>query len=136
LLGGDSSAVKVDLRVELDKPSMRVTERGRATLTVRNNGSAMFDASSGPDLIGVLVTPGTCHVVGTFIGGTQSVLVFHQVQPGQSATIPVVFGTARCDGGEGSAIPPGVYGLLVLVGANEREPGSGYVSPEVLVTIT
>jgi hypothetical protein len=133
---GDPSSVKVDLAVELDKPSMRVTELGRATLTVRNNGSAMFDASSGPDLIGVLVTPGTCHVVGTFIGGTPSVLVLHQVQPGQSATIPIIFGTARCDGGEGSAKPPGVYGLLVVVGANECEPASGYVSREVLATIT
>ena len=136
VLGGDPAAVKLDLSVELVKPSMHVTELGRATLTVRNNGSTAFDASSGPELIGLLVTPGTHHVVGAFTGATQSVLVFHQVQPGQSATIPVIFGTARCDGGAGSAIPPGVYGLVVVVGANGREPGSGYVSPEVVVTIT
>ncbi len=136
VLGGDPAAVKLDLSVELIKPSMRVTELGRATLTVRNNGSTVFDASSGPELIGALVTPGTHHVVGAFTGATQSVLVFHQVQPGQSATIPVIFGTARCDGGEGSAIPPGVYGLVVVVGASGREAGRGYVSPEVVVTIT
>jgi hypothetical protein len=134
VLGGDPAAGKLELSVELAKPTMPVTELGQATLTIRNNGSTMFD-SGGPNVSGVLVTPGTRHVVGTFNGPTGAAFMILQIQPGQSATVPVIVGTTRCDTSEGTSIAPGVYGLLVVVSANDSDHGS-YVAPEVPVTIT
>jgi hypothetical protein len=133
---GDPAAVKLELSLTLAKSNFNVSEVGRATLRVQNNGTEVFDGSGGPDLIGVLVEPGTRRVVARFTGGTKAIAIGRQIAPGESADISVIFGAARCDGGEGSALPPGVYGLRVVVGGDQRTPGSGYLSPEIPVTLT
>ena len=56
-------------------------------------------------------------------------------RPGEDGEIAVVFGASRCDGEPGSALPPGRYGLrVVLTSAGGGEPS--LVSPATIVTIT
>ncbi|HUC04910.1 MAG TPA: hypothetical protein VL961_05900, partial [Acidimicrobiales bacterium] len=38
-----------------------------------------------------------------------------QLEPGQSSNIPIVGGTARCDGARGSALPAGLYAATTEV---------------------
>ncbi len=58
--------------------------------------------------------------------------------PGQSGTIDVVFGAGRCDGGPGSAIPPGEYRLVVALTTEgaDRTSAPAYLSPEIPMTVT
>jgi hypothetical protein len=133
---GDPAAAKVELSLTLAKSAFTVAEVGQATLRVHNLGTETFNASSGPEIVGVVVQPSTSHVVGQFTGAARLSLIVRPIAPGESADIPVIFGAARCDGGEGSALPPGVYGLRAVLGADPRTPGSGYMSPEIPVTLT
>jgi hypothetical protein len=63
-----------------------------------------------------LVTPGTRRVVGTDAGVIAGTAYAPVLAPGQSQSIPIVAGTARCDGGVGSALPPGRYEAVGLLG--------------------
>jgi hypothetical protein len=60
------------------------------------------------------------------------------LDPGESGTIAVIFGAARCDGEPGSALPPGTYGLRVAL-TQEGPPDQNYpvyLSSEAVVTVT
>jgi hypothetical protein len=134
--GADPALAQLELSLTSDQPTFTVSDTGTAMLRIRNIGSESFEAETGNVLVGVLVEPQTRHVVGRFTGGLAGVGLRTTVPPGESADVRVIFGASRCDGGEGSALPPGIYGLRVVIGDNPNEPGSGYLSPEIPVTLT
>jgi hypothetical protein len=84
----------------------------------------------------VLVRPGTLQVVGidseVIAGGGD----LTQLTPGEASTIPVVGGTARCDGGLGSALPPGTYQVIVRVAPEGRHPYPAYLTPPEPIRVT
>lgn len=47
----------------------------------------------------------------------------------------MLYGASRCDGGPGSALPPGRYGLRVVLAPEGSEPGPSLLSPQALVTV-
>lgn len=62
-----------------------------------------------------LVEPGTHRVVGSYAGAIAGTGYAPLLAPGQTQTVAIVGGTARCDGGIGSAAPPGSYDAVGLV---------------------
>jgi hypothetical protein len=66
--------------------------------------------------ISVVVTAlGTRRIVGVFAGGVAGTGWAPLLKPGQPQSVTVAGGTARCDGGVGSALPPGRYDAVGLV---------------------
>ncbi len=63
----------------------------------------------------VITNPGTRRVVGIFTGAIAGTAAAPMLLPGQSQNVAVVGGTGRCDGGIGSALPPGRYDAVAEV---------------------
>jgi hypothetical protein len=63
----------------------------------------------------VVTSPGTRRVVGVFAGGVAGTGWAPLLNPGRPQSVTVEGGTARCDGGVGSALPPGRYDAVGLV---------------------
>jgi hypothetical protein len=138
LVGIDPATIGLELSIVLDTPTISQGQAGQGKLIEKNIGSAPFSVGSGEPVVGKLVYPGTLRVVGEFTGGIAGVGGGPQLASGESGTISIVFGAGRCDGEPGSAVPPGVYGLRVLLTQEGPNPGSypAYLSPEVQVTVT
>jgi hypothetical protein len=99
------------------------------------SGPASFFMDTGQPLEAVVVRPGTRQVVGVLSGGIAGTGYGPRVGPGESGMVPVVGGTARCDGGIGSALPPGRYQVVVRV-APESPPNSpDYLTPPVALRV-
>jgi hypothetical protein len=124
----------LDLSLTLARPTVRSGDFGKAALVVYNNGPGVFGMDTGEPLVAQLVRPGTRRVVGTLGIPTAGIGYGVPLNLGQSETIPVLFGTARCDGGIGSAMPPGLYAVLVYI---HPEGGAGpfYYAPQVLLLV-
>lgn len=74
----------------------------------------------------VITKPGTRRVVGLYAGFIAGTAYVPLLIPGQTRAIPIVGGTARCDGGIGSALPPGHYDAVAEVsGVGVDGPGGG-----------
>jgi hypothetical protein len=110
---------------------------GSVVFKDRSGRRAQLD-SAGPILV-ELIEPGTHRVVGTDAGAIGGTGEGGAIAPGATYPIPVVGGTARCDGGIGSALPPGHYTAVGLVGgAGVSVPdnsGPTYVSSVVPVEV-
>jgi hypothetical protein len=63
----------------------------------------------------VITKPGTRRVVGILTSPIAGVGYAVGLSPGQSLNIGIVGGTGRCDGGIGSALPPGRYDAVAEV---------------------
>jgi hypothetical protein len=63
----------------------------------------------------VITKPGTRRVVGVLTSPVAGVGYAVGLSPGQSLNIGIVGGTGRCDGGLGSALPPGRYEAVAEV---------------------
>lgn len=104
---------------------VRLHERGPGTLSM----------NIGQPLQAVLVRPGSLRVVGVYVDGIAGTGQIVSLAPGQSTTVRVVGGTARCDGGTGSALPAGTYGATVLVSAEGAGPTPDYFTAPVTLRV-
>lgn len=93
------------------------------------DGSKPFDMDLGQPLNAWLVRRGTRRVVGVYAGGILGTGYVTRLKTGHLRPIPIVGGTARCDGEIGSALPPGVYNVVVLV-APEESPYRPVYEPQ------
>ncbi len=99
------------------------------------SGPASFFMDTGQPLEAVVVRPGTRQVVGVYSGVIAGTGYGPRLGPGESGTVPVLGGTARCDGGIGSALPPGRYQVVVRV-APEAPPNTpDYLTPPVALRV-
>ena len=132
IVGSDPARAGLALAVVADTASLAAYQAGKAHLVVRNIGATRFAIDSGIPIVGVLVTPGTNHVVGRTVGAIAGVGGGVDLAPGEEGSIPITFGGGRCDGHAGSAVPPGVYGLRVALTAEgpSDEVRPIYLSPE------
>lgn len=86
---------------------------GKVAVRATGNRTVRLDANSP---ISVVVTaPGTRRVVGVFAGAVAGTGLTRLVNPGQPQSVAIVGGTARCDGGVGSVLPPGRYNAVGLI---------------------
>jgi hypothetical protein len=102
---------------------------------VTYDGPARFFMDTGQPLEAVVVRRGTRRVVGVYSGGIGGTGYGPRLAPGQSGKIPVIGGTARCDGGIGSALPPGRYQVIVQVAPETVPHSPAYLSPPVALRV-
>lgn len=134
--GGDPLPSGLSLRLVVDHRTIQTGDVGHATLVVSEGGPGTFQMDTGQPLVAWLVRPGTRKVVGAIDVGIGGTGYAPQVRRGREGRIPVVFGTARCDGGRGSASPPGRYDTVVFM--RKEGPGGGpvYYAPSVPMVVT
>jgi len=123
------------LVLTLDQKTIKPTDALGATLAVTNEGPGTFSMNLGQPLVASIVTPGSLHVVGSFSGSVGGTGLALELGPGQSHPIPVIVGTARCDGGRGSALPAGHYGVRVAIEPETQPPMPRYLASEVGLTV-
>ncbi len=133
---GDHLPPGLMLALMTDDRTVRSGDFGNATLVVSEIGRATFQMDTGQPLVAQVVQAGTRRVVGTYSAGIGGTGYAPKVGPGQHESIPVVFGTARCDGGPGSAVPPGHYDLVVYMHPEGRGGGPVYYVPAVPLVVT
>jgi hypothetical protein len=123
------------LALTLDHDTLHGTEgSGAGTLHVRFDGPGRFTLEGGGrPIVAKVVRPGTRTVVGTFTGGLAGTGLSLGLGPGEGRDVDVVVGVARCDGGTGSALPPGTYGVRAGLGPDGEPPQ--YLAPEVRLLI-
>jgi hypothetical protein len=86
---------------------------GKVVFRATGNTNVRLIANSS---ISVVVTArGTRRVVAVFAGGVAGTGWAPLLKPGQPVSVGIVGGTARCDGGVGSALPPGRYDAVGVV---------------------
>ena len=98
-------SVTLDLR----PPMVRSGENLQGTVVFHNPGTGRVRVDSVEPVEIVITRPGTRRVVGVYSGGIAGTGYAPPLGPGQSKAVRIVGGTARCDGGLGSALPPGRY---------------------------
>jgi ApbE superfamily uncharacterized protein (UPF0280 family) len=86
---------------------------------------------SGRDLMSA-VTDGSGRVVGLYVGPRNAMRVGFPIEPQQSTRVPVLIGTASVVPELGYAVPPGKWGLVVLL---QTESGR-WLQASLDVTIT
>lgn len=123
------------LALRLDSIKVRSGELVRGIVTVTNNSATPFFMDTGQPLQAVIVRRGTRTPVGVYTGGIAGTGYGVRLSKGHSETIPVLVGTARCDGGIGSAVPPGHYQAVVLV-MDETGKGPRYLTPPASLLVT
>jgi hypothetical protein len=106
---------RVYLQLRLNTPAVASGSDFAGTVTLTNEGSSSFSTNIGQPLEAVLVKAGSRRVVGVYVDGIAGTGLLVKLAPGRSARVKFVGGTARCDGGVGSALPAGEYGVTVLV---------------------
>jgi hypothetical protein len=84
----------------------------------------------------VLTKPGTRRVVGIFDGAIAGTAYGALLSPGQTKRVDVVGGTGRCDGGLGSALPPGRYNAVAQVSGTAIDGNGGLVGSVPVTTFT
>ena len=126
----------LSLTLVLQHTSIRSGALGSGDLVVHEGGPGTFTMDTGQPITAELVRPGTRKVVGTYDAGIGGTGYGPNLTAGQSEQVPVVWGAARCDGGIGSAVPPGRYEVLAYAHHEERGPGPLYYAPGVSITVT
>lgn len=137
LIGVDPAGAGLQLTLVADTPTIRQSEVGRAHLVIKNVGTTRFSIDPGQPMLASIVAPATTRVIGhdTFIIAGTGLLV--DLEPGEDGTVRVEFGAGRCDGGPGSAVPAGTYGLRVVLTPEGASTGSAaYLSPEIPISVT
>ncbi len=121
-------------------PSKRSVTSGtsfRGAIRVTNRGSKDITLTSG-SMATYVVKQGTRRVAGATSSFKLDVLYSYVVKPGRSVSIPVIGGTTRCDGGIGSALPPGSYDVVEKFGVPDYRSRKTYqyLTPPVLIRVT
>jgi len=132
---GDPLPPGLGLALALHDRTITTGNFGDATLVVSESGKGTFQMDTGQPLIAQVVRRGTRRVVGTYGAGIGGTGYGPEVVAGRDESIPVVFGTARCDGGPGSAMPRGDYDVVVYVHPEGRGGGPVYYARAVPLVV-
>jgi hypothetical protein len=102
---------------------------------ITETGPGLFSMDAGQPVQAVVVRTGTQKVVGVDSGAIGGTGYMVKLARGQSTTVAVVGGTARCDGGTGSALPAGTYGVMVQISSEDPGPSPDYLTPQVRLRV-
>jgi hypothetical protein len=132
-----TTAVPPGLAVSLRLTSRTVRSGSNfaGSVVVRNKGTGSFEMDTGQPMQAVVVRTGTRRVVGVYSGGIAGTGYGPRIEPGHSYRVNVFGGTARCDGGYGSALPAGRYQVVTLV-MDESGKAPRFATPPVSLTVT
>jgi hypothetical protein len=120
----------VRLSLHLDGTSVSSGSDFRGTLLIREVGPARFSMATGQPVQAVVVLRGTQKVVAVYSGVIAGTGYLVNLVRGESQAVPVIGGTARCDGGIGSALPAGTYGVTAEISTEGNGPALDYLTPQ------
>jgi hypothetical protein len=112
-----TSTIPAGYSATLDLRSTKVKSGANLTGTVKfkDTGTSDVRIDPGEPIEMVVTKPHTRRVVGIYSGAIGGVGYSKLLQPGHTAEVDAIGGTARCDGGLGSALPPGRYDAVAEV---------------------
>jgi hypothetical protein len=125
----------IHISLHLDSQTVRSGASFSGNVAIQESGPGSFNMDTGQPLQAVVVRPGTHQVIGVFTGAIGGTGYGHLLAPGQSESINVIGGTARCDGQLGSALPPGNYRVIVQVAPEVSPHSPAYLTPPVAVRV-
>lgn len=103
----------LEMSVEVDQEVLQAGDDGHGRLMLRNTGTERIGPlDSGQPLAGSLLNS-SLEVVGGYSGWIAGVGRIIDLAPGESASLPVIFGTASTREELGYILPPGQYWLQV-----------------------
>jgi hypothetical protein len=112
----------LEMNVEVDQTVLEIGDDGHGRLVLRNNGPERIGPlGCGQPLVGSLLNA-SHEAVGGFTGWIAGTGLTVDLEPGRSASIKVIFGTASTREELGYALPPGRYWLKVQM---PFRPGPG-----------
>jgi hypothetical protein len=117
---GLAPGLHLDLR--LARSTVRSGRSGKGKLVITNAGPGTFNVDTGQPLVGFVLHPGTRRVVATSVFAVGGTGFDARMRPKTTVSVPVVFGTGRCDGGVGSALPAGRYDVAVFISVSGTRP--------------
>jgi len=109
----EQSSGRLEISVEADQRVLEAGDDGHGRLVLRNGSSGRTGPlDSGQPLAGSLLDASleTAGGYGGWIAGTGLII---DLAPGQSVSIPVIYGTTSTRADLGYAVPPGTYWLQV-----------------------
>ena len=126
----------LEVSVEVDQAVLEVGDDGHGRLVLRNGGPERIGPlGCGQPLAGSLLNA-SHEAVGGFTGWIAGTGLTVDLAPGQSASIPVIFGTASSREELGYALPPGKYWLKVQVRFQQGPGGPAHALTAPLTQIT
>jgi hypothetical protein len=125
----------LSLSLHLKTDTVRSGDVVTGNVEIANRGTAPFFMDTGQPLQAVIIRPGSHKIVGAYTGNIAGTGYGMRLTRGQHENVPTYVGTARCDGGLGSALPPGKYQAVVLV-MDETGKGPRYLTPPAALTVT
>ncbi len=124
----------LEMSVEVDQAVLEAGADGRGRLVLRNSSPERIGPlDCGQPLIGSLLNS-SLEVVGGYSGWVDGMGQVIDLAPGETASVPVIFGTASVREGLGYVVPPGRY-LLKVQMRLQRGHGS-LTAPLTPITIT
>lgn len=105
----------------------------RGSLKLRYDGPGTYEVDTGQPIVAHVVNRGTRTVIGAFTGVIGGTGLSARLASAHEMRIDVLIGIARCDGGIGSALPPGTYAVRAPLGPDGGPPE--YLAPETTLTI-
>ena len=103
----------LEISVEVDQRVLEAGDDGHGRLVLRNSGSERIGPlGSGQPLVGSLLNA-SLETVGGYSGWIAGTGLIIDLAPGQSASIPVIYGTASTREDLGYVVPPGTYWIKV-----------------------
>ena len=127
----------LEVSLEVDQTVLEVGDDGHGRLVLRNNGRERIGPlNTGQPLVGSLLNA-SHEAVGGYTGWIAGTGLAIDLEPGGSASINVIFGTASSREELGYALPPGEYWLKVQVPLRHGrgEPASALAVPLTRITI-
>jgi len=123
------------LSLELNSRNIRSGATFNGKVVVDEQGTGRFQMDTGQPLQAVVVRLGTLEVVAVFSSGIAGTGYLLNLEPGHSASVPIVGGTAQCNGGVGSALPPGTYQVIVRVAPETSPQTPAYLTPGITIHV-
>jgi hypothetical protein len=122
--------------LDLRSTTIKVGGNLQGRVAIRDTGRTNVRVLTAQPVEVVIIKPGTRRVVGVYAGGIGGTAFGGSLHPGQSQSVRIVGGTARCDGGIGSALPAGHYDAVAEVSGVgvDGESGTHGVPPPTYFT--
>ncbi len=121
--------------LKLRSRRIKVAGNLRGIMVLRDTGAKSVRVLTGSPIEVVITKRGTRRVVGVYGAGIAGVALAPLLKPGETTNVGIVGGTARCDGGISSALPPGRYDAVAEVsGVGVDGPGEPGHSPPTYFT--
>jgi hypothetical protein len=127
----------LEVSVEVDQAVLEAGDDGHGRLVLRNNGQERIGPlNTGQPLVGSLLNA-SHEAVGGYTGWIAGTGLTIDLEPGGSASINVIFGTASSREELGYALPPGEYWLKVQLSLRHGrgEPARALAAPLTRITV-